>query len=80
MAVDEERGRAGHFRAHAPHDRMRFARDELHLAAAEASELAGHPFRRRPAIGVVRGEGRDRGDAEEGAELAEQTIGVHEKI
>ena len=80
VAVDEERGRAGHFRAHAPHDRMRFARDELHLAAAEASELAGHPFRRRPAIGVVRGEGRDRGDAEEGAELAEQTIGVHEKI
>ena len=80
VPVDEQGRRAGHFRPHTPHDGMRFARDELHLAAAEAPQLAGHPFRGRPAIGVVRGKRRDRGDAEESGELVEQTVGVHEKI
>src|SRR5262249_42977076 len=76
-AVDQERRRAGHFRPDAPDDGMRVATQELHVAASQAPEFVGDPFRGAPAIGVVEGQGRNGWDAEELGQLAEQSRLIH---
>src|SRR5436853_422895 len=53
VPVDEQRRRAGHVGPHAPNHRVRVAREELYLATAETTQLAGDPLRGRPAVGVV---------------------------
>src|SRR5256886_17041870 len=53
VTVDEQRGRAGHLGPDAPHHRVRAAREELNLAAAEPTQLASDPFGGRSAVGVV---------------------------
>src|SRR3989449_527613 len=77
MAVQQQRRCPGYVRSDAPHDRMSAAREELYLAAAQPPQFAGDPLRRGATIGVVRREGRDRRDAEEIRQLAEQAIRVH---
>src|ERR1041384_3494496 len=77
VTVDERGGRAGHLGPTAPHYRVRVAREKLTLAAAEPTQLAGDPFRGRPAVGIVRRARRDRWNPQKIAELAQQAVGVH---
>src|SRR2546425_4062360 len=74
MPVDEQRRGSGHLGPHTPHDRMRAAREELHLATAEPSQFTSDPLGGRAAVGVVRRARRHRGDAQEVGELAEQPV------
>ena len=56
---------------------MRAAREELNLAAAEPTQLAGDPFRGRPAVGIVRRARRHRWNPQKIGEVAQQAVGVH---
>src|SRR2546426_1003658 len=77
VTVDEEGRRARHLGPDAPHHRVRAAPEELYLATAETTQLAGDPLRGRAAVGVVRCARRDRWDPQKVGELAQQAVGVH---
>src|SRR2546422_7266692 len=77
VPVEEQRRRAGHLGPDSPHDGVRAAREELHLAAAQSPQLPGDPFRGGAAVGAVRGERRDRRGAQKIRELLQQAIRGH---